>query len=214
MYAIINQNIGALLDSINSQADIDPYVWLLAELPNRNVAQDQEFQRVYRNYWKLNPARLSDKYLAAYFGHLEQLKGQPEHVTVEAVARHLLPIPTHGSGRQSLQFSFSSKLVHMLDSEKPVYDSLVEDFFFLPSGVANEATEKKISRLLASYEFLQVEYGRVIEQGLLAKAVTQFKARFRVNAVYTDRKIIDTLIWKFVGFLKSGAVRNGVVVYG
>ena len=81
MYTIINQNVGALLKLINPQADINPYVWLLGELPNRNVAQDQEFQRIYRLYWQLNPARLSKEYLAAYFGHLEQLKGHPEHIT-------------------------------------------------------------------------------------------------------------------------------------
>jgi hypothetical protein len=214
MYAIINHNAGALLDTINPQADIDPYVWLLGALPNLNIAQDQEFQRVYRRYWQLNPARLSEGYLAAYFGHLEQLKFQPEHVTVEGVARHLLPVPTHGNGRQSLQFSFASKLVHMLNPEQPVYDSMVESFFFLPTGGANETTEQKIARLLISYEFLRAEYGRVLEQGLLAQAIAQFRMRFGVNAGYTDRKIIDTLIWKFVGFLKGGAVRNGVVVYG
>jgi hypothetical protein len=213
MYAIINQNVGALLNSINPQADIDPYVWLLGALPNRNIAQDQEFQRVYRRYWQLNPARLSKGYLAAYFGHLEQTRGQPEQVTVEAVARHLFPIPTHGNGSQSLQFSFASKLVHMLNPEQPVYDSMVESFFFLPTGGANETTEQKIARLLISYNFLHAEYGRVLEQGLLAQAISQFRARFRVNAAYTDRKIIDTLIWKFVGLLRGGAVRNGVVVY-
>jgi len=214
MYAIINQNTEALLDSINPTADIDPYVWLLGELPIVNVAQHQEFQRVYRRYWQLNPARLSEGYLTAYFGHLEQLKGQPEYVTVEAVARHLLPIPTHGNGRQSLQFSFASKLVHMLNPEQPVYDSMVERFFFLPTGRTNETTEQKIARLLISYEFLHAEYGRVLEQALLAQAIARFRERFLVNAAYTDRKIIDTLIWKFVGFLKAGALRNGVVVYG
>jgi hypothetical protein len=214
MYAIIKQNVGALLDSINPQSDISPYVWLLGELPNRNVSQDQEFQRIYRRYWQLNPARLSDRYLAAYFGYLEQVKGQPEHVTVEAVARHLLQIPTHGNGRQSLQFSFASKLVHMLNPDQPVYDSMVESFFFLPSGGTNGTTEQKIVRLLTSYQFLQAEYGRVLAHGLLAEGITQFRERFRVNAAYTDSKVIDTLIWKFVGFLKGGAVRDGVVVYG
>ena len=214
MYAIINQHVDTLLISINPQVDIYPYVWLLGELPNRNVAQDQEYQRIYRRYWQLNPARLSKEYLAEYFGYLEQLKAQPENVMVEKVTRHLFLTPTHGNGRQSLQFSFESKLVHMLNPEQPVYDSMVESFFFLPSGGANETTEQKLIRLLSSYEFLHAEYGRVLDQELLAQAITQFRARFGVNEAYTDRKIIDTLIWKFIGFLKGGAVRDGVVVYG
>ncbi len=214
MYAIINQHVDALLNSINPQVDIDPYVWLLGELPKRNVARDQEYQRIYRRYWQLNPERLSEEYLAAYFGYLEQLKAQPENVMVETVTSHLFITPTHGNGRQSLQFSFASKLVHMLNPEQPVYDSMVETFFFLPSGGANETTEQKLTRLLASYEFLHAEYGRVLDQELLAQAIMQFRARFGVNSAYTDRKIIDTLIWKFVRFLKGGAVRDGVVVYG
>ena len=214
MYALINHNVEILLDAINPQDDIQPYVWLLERLPNTNVGNDADFQRVYRRYWQLNPARLSEGYLAAYFGHLEQLKPQPENVTVEAVARHFLPIPTHRNGRQSLQFSFASKLVHMLRPEQPVYDSMVESFFFLPSGGVNETTEQKLARRQVSYTFLYHEYGRVLKHGLLGHAITGFRERFQVNEGYTDRKIIDTLVWKFVGFLKSGAIRNGVVVYG
>ena len=214
MYALINHHVEQLLNAINPRNDIQPYVWLLERLPNTNVGNDIEFQRVYRRYWQLNSARLSQEYLATYFGHLELLKSQPEHVNVATIARHMYPLPTHGNGRQSVQFSFSSKLVHMLRPEQPVYDSMVESFFFLPTGSTNETTEQKLSRLQISYEFLYQEYGRVLEHGLLRDSINSFREHFQVNEGYTDRKIIDTLLWKFVGFLKSGAIRGGVVIYG
>ena len=213
MYSTINQNVEALLASINRQSDIERYVWLLRELPNRNVEIDSEFQRAYRHYWQMNPARLSENYLASYFGYLEYLKSQHDVFDVESVARYLLTIPTHGDGRQSLQFSFASKFVHMLNPDQPVYDSMVEHFFFLPTAKPNELTEQKIARLMTSYRFLQAEYGRVLEQKLLAYAIERFRAYFELDTTYTDRKIIDTLLWKFVGFLKSGAIRSGIVVY-
>ncbi len=215
MYTLIKQNIEALLAAINRQDDIQPYVWLLETLPNVDIAEHAEFQRVYRRYWQLNPARLSPEYLAAYFAYLEQLKRQPiEEVTVETAARHFLTVPTHRNGRQSLQFSFASKLVHMLRTEQPVYDSMVESFSFLPSGGAKKTTEQKLARLLVSHTFLYHEYERVLQRGLLAAAIARFREHFQVNEGYSDRKVIDTLIWKFVGFLKSGAIRDGVVVYG
>ena len=213
MYAVINEHIEALLGVINPAQDVQPYVWLLQVLPNTDVAGDREFQRVYRRYWQLNPARLSDQFYAAYFGHLQQLKGQT-NASVEAVARYLLAIPTHGDGRQSLQFSFSTKLVHMLRPDQPVYDNMVASFFFLPLGNANENAAAKLTKLLASYQFLVNEYTRILHHGLLAHAIARFREHFQVGSDYSDRKIIDTLIWKFVGFLRSGAVRDGVVVYG
>jgi len=213
MYALINQHIDALLDSINFQTDIRPYICLLQQLPSVDVSTHAEFQREYRQYWQLNPARLGNEYLTGYFSHLEQLKSHPEHATVETIARHFLPIPTHRNGSRSLQFSFASKFVHMLFRDRPVYDSMVQLFFFLPSGGENEDPEKKLSRLLMSYEFLRHEYERILQHNLLAPAIAKFRWHFKIDDSYTDIKIIDTLIWVYVKFLKSGAIRNRVVVY-
>lgn len=189
MYVLINQHIDALLGSINFQTDIRPYICLLQQLPSVDVSTHAEFQREYRRYWQLNPARLGNEYLTAYFSHLEQLKSHPEHATVEGIARHFLPMPTHSNGRRSLQFSFASKLAHMLCPDRPVYDSMVQHFFFLPSGDENEDPEKQFARLLMSYAFLRDEYRRVLQRNLLAPAVVKFRGHFQVDNSYTDIKI-------------------------
>lgn len=211
MYAIIDQNIKYWLDSTNFKQEIDRYLWLLDELPKRNIGQDPEFQKAYRKFWAMNSARLSKDYQTKYFQYFEQLKNATKPVTVEKVARYLFKIPAHSEGRQSLQFSFSSKLVHMLDPKQPVYDSKVKSFFFLPIS-SSEIFEKKMALLLSSYEFLQAEYGRVLEQGLLVQAIKQFRVDFELenNTAYTDEKIIDTLIWAFVKSLNKGTIRDAV----
>lgn len=110
MYTLICQNLSVLLDAIDPATDVNVYQQLMDDLHRTDVAQDHLFQRAYRRYWQLNPARLSDSYLQAHFDMLEHLKARPETATVETVARALYALPTHGNGRQSLQFSFASKL--------------------------------------------------------------------------------------------------------
>ena len=57
MYDLINSNITQLLGTVN-RSDVDPYIWMTRELHNRDVSQDQEFQREYCSYWALNGAGL------------------------------------------------------------------------------------------------------------------------------------------------------------
>jgi hypothetical protein len=211
MYRLINEHIGVILDAIDFEPDVHRYVQLMEQLPNVNVAEDDNFQSLFRRYWQLNPARLSEQFLRFYFDLLERLKRNPD-VSLEAVARQLYQIPTQGI-RQTLQFSFSSKLIHMLRPNEPVYDSTVEAFFFLPKGSTREPLDQKLERLLSSVAFLQREYCRILQMGLLNQAIADFRMRYDLNQVITDEKTIDTLIWQFVKVLRSGAVRDQLVTY-
>jgi hypothetical protein len=180
MYTLINQHIEQLLDAINPVRDIQPYVWLIQHFDNVNVGQDEKFQQVYRRFWQLNPARLSAKFHQEYFGLLEELKGS-DNIGVEEVARHLLRLPTRSNGGHSLQFSFASKLVHMHRHDMPPYDSLLEDFFFLPRS-ASKSMEAKLNRKLKGYQFIRREYNRILKHGILGEAIENFRQRFGLGA--------------------------------
>lgn len=212
MYARLNESIELLCDQIEPASDIRPYVQLTEALWKTDVSMDVEFQRTYRTYWQLNAARLGSEFCSTYFSYFQKLK-EADDIVLERVVQDLYKVPTHGDGRQSLQFSFASKMVHMLKPQLPVYDSMVEAFFFLPFGSPAEKMEGKLKRLLESYRFLTAEYERVLKEDLLRPAIATFRTRFSVGGDYTDEKIIDTLIWKFVSFVRSGAIRNGTVLY-
>jgi hypothetical protein len=209
MYALINKHITDLLKFLDRPRDIDPYVDLRVKLHVVDVSSDTAFQATYKKYWQLNAARLSASFCAAYFGLLEERKNTPVP-TVEEVARLLFQYPTQGDDRRSLQFSFATKLVHMLDPKKPVYDSLIRHFYFLPSTTSRE---ERLVDLLVSYKFLEDEYERIANTGLLARSIQSFHQRFPVGGALTDEKVIDTLIWGFVRLLKDGAIRDGRIQY-
>ena len=212
MYTLINRNIDLLLGGIGCKREVRPYVWLTRNLRDRSVSADEAYQREYSSYWGLNGAGLGKEFRDAYFCHLEELKrdSKPGVESVEAVARRLWKVPVNRSGRRSLQFSFASKLVHMVNPNLPLYDSRVEDFYFLPPTSASEKLEAKME----SYRFLVEEYDRVLTDGILSSSIQKFRDKFHPDsACYSDIKIIDTLIWKFAAVLRNGAMQNRVVVY-
>ena len=97
-------------------------------------------------------------------------------------------IPTNKSGRQSLQISFATKLLHMVNPTTPIYDSMVAAFYFFD------------------------EPGRKQPLQLLSPAIQSFRRRFSPQH-FTDEKVIDSLLWAFVSLLRNGAVVQGTVVY-
>jgi len=150
---------------------------------------------------------LGQNFRAEYFLLLEREKASPARAGVEQVARKLYEIPVNSKGRKVLQFSFASKLVHMVNPELPVYDRMVEAFYYLPRSYAGKP-EKKLENLLASYRFLVKEYDRILREGLLADVLHWFRRHFSLPPPYWDHKVIDTLIWKFVPALAPWADTN------
>jgi len=212
MYSLINHNIDLILVTLDRRLDIDVYLSLIRRFNQGNVRNDAVFHLDYRRYWRLNAARLSESFCSTYFDLMERLRGN-QNMETEAVARHLYQIPTHESGRQSLQFSFASKLIHTLDPHRPIYDSFVADFFFFRPPDPNKELDFRLRSLSSFYSFLCHEYERVLEQRLLEPSLLRFREIQGVDNTYTDQKIIDTLIWRFVTLLRNGALTDGHIVY-
>lgn len=213
MYELINAHSAILLDAINLELAIAPYNELMGMIQEVDVSNDKDFRSTYSRYWGLNAARLSADFQDVYFQYLETSKTSPDSVDVQLVATRLLEAPTRNGGRRSLQFSFSSKLVHMLNPHMPVYDSTVERFFFLPGTETLSSHDKKINRLMKSYNFLVREYQRILDEAILSQTIAAFRDRYQDTETWTDVRIIDTLIWQFVSFMRKGDPSSRKILY-
>jgi hypothetical protein len=212
MYQLINENVNLILDRIDRNSHIQPYLWLLNQLYNTDVRNDDRFQQRYKQYWIMNRARLSERYFQRYFSILEENKDN-QNIEISNVARLLYQVPTHENSKKSLQFSFATKLVHSINTKSPIFDKMVKQFYFLPESQRNWSFDEKLSNMLSNYQFLSQEYQRVLNQGILSESINSFRERFDVDEQYTDIKIIDSLIWKFVTLLNDGALRTGLIIY-
>jgi hypothetical protein len=212
MYQLINKHIVHLLDEIHPARDIDPYLYLIRQLRGRRDLSDH-FKEVYRRYWNMTGRQVTSRFDRNYFDELQRLRGNVGVVCTVGEVERSLRKHTRRKGQQSVQFSYATKLVHMLDLHRPVYDSNVSAFFFfrVPSTYT---PQKKLQRYLQLYEFLCTEYARIIKMDLLQRSISQFKIRFPSTVPdYTDEKVIDTLIWKFVRLLNSQSVDRHFLYY-
>ena len=156
----------------------------------------------------MNVAQLSSGFYATYFEFLKA----PTALALADLCQALYDSSARRDGKQTLQFSFATKLLHTLSPLLPIYDSLVARFFLFKAPPRNRAAPERISKLTAFHGFLVTEYARVIDSGQLATAIEAFRQRFDPKE-HTDEKILDWLIWKLVALADEGALLNGQIAY-
>jgi hypothetical protein len=207
---MMNDHCDAVLAELQRISDVARYVELRRRLAQVDVSKDLAFQELYRAYWKMNVARLGDRFYTHYFARMESLKGR-EIDDIDGTIRDLALI-SNTTERPSLQFSLATKLLNTVDSRTPVYDSNVSMFYFFDPPPAEQLVETRLAELLSFYGFLRAEYARIVREGLLDVCIARFRERFTV--ALDNERVIDLLIWGFTSLLRNGAQRKGGVKYG
>lgn len=218
MYDLINQYAQKVVATIPTD-HVTEYEWLIQ---NVNHATTPGYQNRYRRFWAMNAARLSPAFYVAYFGAMSAAVTQTPTLgahaqTLHALAQTLHAASTNSKGRQSLQFSFATKLLHMTDPHLPIYDSQVAAFYFFQEPEIKDSKDpqdlqRRISAFVTFNDFLKQEYARVLQNSLLSPAIQEFRVRLNPQH-FTEEKIVDSLIWAFVGLLWDGGLRNQQVVF-
>jgi hypothetical protein len=150
----------------------------------------------------MNPAQLGSGYYQTYFNLLNTTKPLP---TLRSVCQILLPHSTRLNGTQTLQFSFATKLRHMLKPQLPIYDVRLSRLFLFQAPSTQWPLRQRIKGLIVFHNFLIREYARVIGSGQLTSAIDAFRQQFNPQ-LHGNVKIIDWLIWKFVELADSGQI--------
>jgi hypothetical protein len=206
MYHLINRDIQAVLQSF-PRNHVPDYDWLQQNL---NLCGTQQYQTRYKKYWRLNAARLSPNFCNIYFQALQASKRKCP--TARGLAQRLYATPTHRNGRQGLQFSFATKLVHMVDPTTPIYDSLIAGFYFWQEPSRRLSVARRLGEIVRFHAFLADEYRRILRQNLLSASIQKFRNHFNPRH-FTDEKVIDSLLWAYVALLRNGGIINGTVIY-
>jgi hypothetical protein len=205
MYDLINANIGIVLQFIASDPTTVPeYDWLVDNL--QQVAT-KPYQDRYGVYWVM---RFPDRaWRKVYFQALQTALLNPANPpSLTVLATNLYNTPTNALG-QSNQFSFITKLVHMVDPHRPIYDDRVAAFYFFQKPDPGSGQTQDYVNFHA---FLVQEYRRVLKNGLLSQSIQSFRQRFTPQH-FADERVIDVLIWGYVGLLEAGALTSGQIMY-
>jgi len=206
MYELINRHIEPILESI-SERHISDYEWIIE---NKNNI-DSHFKKKYKSFWQLNAALLSDEFCDEYFLELYNLIERGTF-DLRDLAKKFYTIPSNTKGANKLQFSFCTKLCHVVNPCLPIYDAMVKDFYFFKEPNSRVELYLRIELFMDFYEFLIREYDRIIHNKLLDASIWAFFERFGAQK-FTTQKVIDSLIWAFISFAKSGKIVSGDIIY-
>jgi hypothetical protein len=108
------------------QESVDVYRFLGEQFERGSVTENHVFQFVYRSFYLLDRAGLTDAFKKKYFETMEAARGKS--VDIRSLARAFFDVP-NAKGQNSLQFSFATKLAHTIDNTYPLYDAKVATCF-------------------------------------------------------------------------------------
>ncbi len=187
IYDQINKNISNVIQGIPS-AHVSDYDYLIENLNN---SANAGYQSRYKTYWRLHGAGLSQDYCDIYFQYLQNAVLNP--LPLKTLVTELYQVPC-SPNRKAIQFSFCTKLCHMIDRKLPIYDSKIAEFYNFKRPDSQISAERRINMYIRFYEFLKAEYQKVLDSKILDESIKSFRVSFQPKN-FTDIKIIDSLIW-------------------
>lgn len=181
-----------VLENLDSES-VDVYVFLSKRFGERDVSKDQVFQFVFRSFYRLDSAGLTDAFKTEYFKTLEDLRAT-DAVKLKDLADQFHRIPTL-RGKNTLQFSFSTKLAHTISVAYPIYDTEVAHAFGFTKPASGDY-QARLNELLDFYDWLKGAYETILKDRLMIQTIQAFRNKFSAQAPdLDDVKVLDFIFW-------------------
>lgn len=186
---IIDNIIDRKKDIFNEikQESIDVYIFLLEQYNEGNILNNYLFQFIFRSYYRLDNAGLSPNQKEVFFKLLNN-----KEKNLSKILNALYKIPTL-RGLNTIQFSFATKLLNMIDSNCPIYDSQVGDV--IHQGVGGNTKETKIQSCVQILENLESLYKMLLGDKKIRDIVSKFRIKYDKQNKCSDAKILDFILW-------------------
>lgn len=161
---------------------IERYQFIMEKVRQVDVSSDEGFQKIYENFYTLS--RYPKEFRRVYFDYMERSKGRS--LQFEETLSYFLKYGT-------FEVSFSSKLVHTLDPEQPIWDRNVTDkhFGYKIPAYGTKDREKKILDRYGRYKKDFLKY-MTSDDG---KAVIRAFDEAFPKTGFTDLKKVDFVLW-------------------
>jgi hypothetical protein len=172
--------------------DVYRYFYIASRFAqNEPISGNEEFKETYKSFYVMRTAGLSQQHFDKYFELLDRRVNN-----LETILNELYEIKTLKQ-QNSLQFSFSTKLLHTIDNNLPIYDNQVKKTLGLPDTYnIQDSRYKKTKALLAYYSNLKMIYRQLLEKAPIKKLIENIRDHFRWPADQIgDVKILDFILW-------------------
>lgn len=195
----LNLNADRIVRNID-QESIDVYLFLKEQFNNSNVSRNPLFQFVYRSFYRLDNAGLTPEFKNEYFILLENNR-EIQSIDIEGIVTALHKYPNR-KAQNSLQFSFVTKMINMINDSMPIYDSEVAKVFGFKTPSYTKPFKGRLADFLKFYIELEEFYKETIENKRVDPVFRILENNLEHVHSLSDTKRLDFLVWS------AGKLRN------
>jgi hypothetical protein len=182
----ICRNKNEILEKI-SVSMLEKYCWLEENLHKCDVSTNTEYQQHFSHFYRMR--FVSQEYREAFFALFERIKTNPE-ASFEDVARHLYRIDNRH------EFSFITKMLHTINTTRPIYDSQVNAALNLRTYQAEFEKKLKMDSLIL--EKISNQYRILMEAPEITAIQKEIEKRISPRTISTEKKL-DFILWALGG---------------
>lgn len=207
---LIEKNQDKIIEQI-SQEDIDIYCFIQEEY--KRLGSDLEnnliFRYIFKKYYLSSSARFfKDNSYKTFFSTFSKLNINNEdniNGIIEKTLLSLLPM------RRNLEYSYTSKMIHTINSKYPIYDSFVK-LALRMKDITGKNNDTKIKKIIENYTQISDLYDDIIKHNYLEKIINKFK-KMRDISKLNIVKILDFLFWSAGKLIDKKEISVNLVNY-
>lgn len=177
------RRLPAILAKPKMLIGIERYRFIMEKVQRVDVSLDEGFQKTYENFYTLG--RYPKEFRRDYFVYMERVKEIKP--SFEETLSYFLKYGT-------LEVSFSSKLVHTLDSEQPIWDKNVTDRHF-GYKIPAYGTKDREKKILDRYKRYKRDFLKYVASDDGKTIIRAFDEAFPETG-FTDLKKVDFVLWQ------------------
>lgn len=188
----INASAEQIIGSLQEES-LAVYCFLHEQWKSKSAVENKLFQFVFRSYYRLDNAGLTDDFKKKYFELLEASRYRQPNI--KDLCKELYEIKNR-KGLMSLQFSFVTKLANTVNASLPIYDSEVTKMYGYRAPLPSMPVDERIDHLMRFYAELSADYTKIISEGLLCETLQLFDKKFsKYSSMVSQSKKLDFIVW-------------------
>ena len=188
----INASSELIISNLQEES-LAVYCFINEQWKQGSVVENKLFQFVFRSFYRIDNAGLTDEFKQKYFELLESARSnRPD---INGLCETLYNIENR-KGYKSLQFSFVTKLANTVNPLLPIYDSEVAKMYGYRAPLSNKPLNERIDSLLKFHMHLAEDYKKILGDGTLEKILSYFDKQFpKYSSIISQSKKLDFVVW-------------------
>lgn len=177
------------------KSDLQTYKFIQQEFMKGDVSCNEKFQSRFMSFYRLYGAGLTSEFKKVYFNLMQENRSTIffSQDDIKEIIYRLYEFK-NAKGLNCIHFSFTTKLMHTINNNLPIYDSKIRDCFSFKTPYLHLGNEVRVDEYLKQYEIIKTTYNSIIRNNLLDSTIVKFKIKF-FDYKISNTKILDFLLW-------------------